>query len=233
MFPEFDSIASGPFNLGYRRGKNRRGFTTLWDLGAPGGNRTHDNLLRRQMLYPTELQAQPDQFHASGSVPVAADNWHTGFGDREAAKTAGTITRRPLENYWRKPPGSKPTRCVPSDSYYARLRGQGKLICRRRNRDLIRIAKLHLANLRSMNDNWQKPKDSSQRGRIMGSAAPATKPPLRLAPDQHATRQNRARRFDLSQRSAATYSGQSRATSAQNCEEWFMCRRWASSCKMT
>ena len=26
--------------------------------GAPGGNRTHDNLLRRQMLYPTELRAQ-------------------------------------------------------------------------------------------------------------------------------------------------------------------------------
>jgi hypothetical protein len=29
--------------------------------GAPGGDRTHDNLLRRQMLYPTELQAQLGQ----------------------------------------------------------------------------------------------------------------------------------------------------------------------------
>src|SRR4029434_1128306 len=27
--------------------------------GAPGGSRTHDPLLRRQMLYPTELRAQP------------------------------------------------------------------------------------------------------------------------------------------------------------------------------
>ncbi len=31
----------------------------LLKSGAPGGNRTHDNLLRRQMLYPTELRAQP------------------------------------------------------------------------------------------------------------------------------------------------------------------------------
>ena len=29
--------------------------------GAPGGNRTHDIRLRRQMLYPTELRAQPRQ----------------------------------------------------------------------------------------------------------------------------------------------------------------------------
>ena len=28
--------------------------------GAPGAIRTHDRLLRRQMLYPTELRAQPD-----------------------------------------------------------------------------------------------------------------------------------------------------------------------------
>lgn len=28
-------------------------------IGALGGNRTHDNLLRRQMLYPTELRARP------------------------------------------------------------------------------------------------------------------------------------------------------------------------------
>jgi hypothetical protein len=27
--------------------------------GAPGENRTHDPLLRRQLLYPTELRAQP------------------------------------------------------------------------------------------------------------------------------------------------------------------------------
>src|SRR5881396_3842789 len=27
--------------------------------GALGGNRTHDPLLRRQLLYPTELRAQP------------------------------------------------------------------------------------------------------------------------------------------------------------------------------
>ena len=29
------------------------------ESGAPGGNRTHDIRLRRQMLYPTELQARP------------------------------------------------------------------------------------------------------------------------------------------------------------------------------
>jgi hypothetical protein len=30
--------------------------------GAPGENRTHDPLLRRQLLYPTELRAQLSHF---------------------------------------------------------------------------------------------------------------------------------------------------------------------------
>jgi hypothetical protein len=29
-----------------------------WKAGAPGGIRTHDHQLRRQVLYPTELRAQ-------------------------------------------------------------------------------------------------------------------------------------------------------------------------------
>ena len=36
------------------------------ESGAPGVNRTRDPLLRRQMLYPTELRAQPDHFSAPG-----------------------------------------------------------------------------------------------------------------------------------------------------------------------
>lgn len=37
----------------------KRGFTSEdWDNGAPGGIRTHDHQLRRQVLYPAELQAQ-------------------------------------------------------------------------------------------------------------------------------------------------------------------------------
>jgi hypothetical protein len=33
--------------------------------GAPGANRTRDNLLRRQVLYPTELRALPKLFVSS------------------------------------------------------------------------------------------------------------------------------------------------------------------------
>jgi hypothetical protein len=35
-------------------GFNRRGLAS--NNGLPGGTRTHDHLLRRQMLYPAELQ---------------------------------------------------------------------------------------------------------------------------------------------------------------------------------
>src|SRR6185436_13067907 len=35
-----------------------------WEVGAPGVSRTRDPLLRRQMLYPSELRAQPDHFNA-------------------------------------------------------------------------------------------------------------------------------------------------------------------------
>ena len=34
------------------------------ESGAPGVSRTRDPLLRRQMLYPSELRAQPDHFNA-------------------------------------------------------------------------------------------------------------------------------------------------------------------------
>ena len=34
----------------------------FWLAGAPGGIRTPDRLLRRQLLYPTELQAPGLQF---------------------------------------------------------------------------------------------------------------------------------------------------------------------------
>ena len=37
---------------------NTRILSAWWN-GAPGANRTRDNLLRRQVLYPTELRAQP------------------------------------------------------------------------------------------------------------------------------------------------------------------------------
>ncbi len=37
------------------------------ESGAPGAIRTHDRLLRRQMLYPTELRAQPEN---TGPSPV-------------------------------------------------------------------------------------------------------------------------------------------------------------------
>ncbi|MEY4918689.1 MAG: hypothetical protein RL616_2602 [Verrucomicrobiota bacterium] len=39
------------------------------EAGASGGNRTHDNLLRRQMLYPTELRTQPRQIRP---MPLSA-----------------------------------------------------------------------------------------------------------------------------------------------------------------
>lgn len=41
-------------------------------LGLPGGNRTHNLLLRRQLLYPVELRAE-------GAVPVAKKPGETGF----------------------------------------------------------------------------------------------------------------------------------------------------------
>ena len=34
-------------------------FISLWNIGAPEGIRTPDRLLRRQLLYPTELLARP------------------------------------------------------------------------------------------------------------------------------------------------------------------------------
>src|SRR5207249_2265806 len=37
-----------------------------WENGAPAATRTRDPLLRRQMLYPTELRARP-----------LVDSWHT------------------------------------------------------------------------------------------------------------------------------------------------------------
>ena len=39
-------------------------------IGAPGGTRTHDPLLRRQMLYPAELPELKRQDHA-GNVNAA------------------------------------------------------------------------------------------------------------------------------------------------------------------
>jgi hypothetical protein len=40
------------------------------ESGAPGAIRTHDRLLRRQMLYPTELRAQPDKLRRPSSAKV-------------------------------------------------------------------------------------------------------------------------------------------------------------------
>jgi hypothetical protein len=38
-------------------GPHQKPLKFIGESGAPGGNRTPDHLLRRQMLYPTELRA--------------------------------------------------------------------------------------------------------------------------------------------------------------------------------
>src|ERR1051325_3673073 len=44
-----------------RTGRTRESAKFPKKFGAPGVSRTRDPLLRRQMLYPTELRAQPMQ----------------------------------------------------------------------------------------------------------------------------------------------------------------------------
>src|SRR5450759_4133903 len=56
MFKSWSSSFS--LSSGYPSHGNRL-KPELQQSGAPGAIRTHDRLLRRQMLYPTELQAQP------------------------------------------------------------------------------------------------------------------------------------------------------------------------------
>src|SRR5258708_5959477 len=55
-----------------------RGFTKcLYCLGAPAATRTGDPLLRRQMLYPTELRALP-----SNDTPPAAESGQSDVPNR-------------------------------------------------------------------------------------------------------------------------------------------------------
>lgn len=51
---------------------NRFATTTMKNFfGAPGEIRTPDNLLRRQMLYPAELQAQINGILCQARLPFA------------------------------------------------------------------------------------------------------------------------------------------------------------------
>ena len=54
-------------------------------IGAPGEIRTPDNLLRRQMLYPTELQAQFKDAICQPRLPLQLkkENWELWSGQRD------------------------------------------------------------------------------------------------------------------------------------------------------
>ena len=88
--------------------------------GAPAATRTRDPLLRRQMLYPTELRAQPK---INGSV---------------ACKTACTFlilvavktNQNQTSTVWQNTPHANLVRYVPSGTLFARIRVRGKLIRR-------------------------------------------------------------------------------------------------------
>ncbi len=47
---------------GAKRGKTPKGLYLLMLYGAPAATRTRDHLLRRQMLYPTELRALTNKY---------------------------------------------------------------------------------------------------------------------------------------------------------------------------
>ena len=104
--------------------------------GAPAGTRTQDPLLRRQMLYPTELRAH---VIVNKQLPLIQKRWLTPnyilsyYTSRMVAQN-GQAEDGDQEKTWQPTHCANIVRHIPSEIYYARLRIKGKLIwrsCRR------------------------------------------------------------------------------------------------------
>jgi hypothetical protein len=78
----FDSHAlpPNPRLLGSQWATSGEEFTsnTHWIYGAPGGTRTPDPLVRSQMLYPAELQAQKTETRNVEGTLKIANKWESG-----------------------------------------------------------------------------------------------------------------------------------------------------------
>ena len=77
------------------------GLDLRGECGAPGGTRTPDRLLRRQLLYPTELQALsadivPDSGHVSDTcwLPDSGDPRHGSSRTMASSRSLGCLGGR-------------------------------------------------------------------------------------------------------------------------------------------
>ena len=63
----------------------------IFVIGAPGEIRTPDNLLRRQMLYPTELQAPVLGLRLSTQVTLSTEEGWENHGRGRGIRTPGLL----------------------------------------------------------------------------------------------------------------------------------------------
>src|SRR5208283_4726444 len=76
--------------------------------------------------------------------------------------------KKPL---WQKTQYANLIRYVPSGTFYARIRIQGKLILKSLQTDLISVAKLRLGDLEKTERQAVESKDSAANGRMTGGQA--------------------------------------------------------------
>ena len=107
------------------------------------------------MLYPTELRAQPFNIN----------NLHIGIANPIDFLILPEMEdqRKPV---WQKTQYANVIRYVPSGTFYARIRIQGKLIRKSLETDLISVAKLRLGDLEKTERQAVESKDSVANGRM-------------------------------------------------------------------
>src|SRR5208282_1787225 len=137
------------------------------ETGAPGASRTRDHLLRRQMLYPSELRAQAfilQCFYALQKLRI--DFWilllYTYPMNEKKAIPASAESVKD----WQKTQYANLVRYVPSGTYYARLRVKGKLIRRSLKTDVLSVAKLRLADFEKQERQRAESCDSVAAGKM-------------------------------------------------------------------
>ena len=117
--------------------------------GAPAGTRTQDPLLRRQMLYPTELRAQLAnlQLLAKYSMRPLTGYYIQAYQTARTSKNPGQENTGDQSKTWQSAHYANVARHVPSAIYYAHLRVKGKLIWRSLKTAGISIANLKLVDV--------------------------------------------------------------------------------------
>jgi hypothetical protein len=136
--------------------------------GASGGSRTHDPLLRRQMLYPTELQTRPfTDRNLQRLILLRINFWILSLYTGDVQGQIATSKAAKSAKDWQKTPYANLIRYVPPRAYYARLRVKGKLIRKRLNTDLISVAKLRLSDLEKVERQRSESVDAAATGKMM------------------------------------------------------------------